>query len=237
MRQRSAIASLGIMALVLALTASATTAAPQTVEGDVVTLENQVVRVRINTPGGDERPAPKKGEEAIATAAPLPLAAARARITSYYSPNETWSIAASDHEVWWGTGGGAFRLDLKTGERRFYSQPRRTKAIARDASGVWWFGTEHGAWSFDGRTWKNYTTKDGLANNRVWAIAFDGERRKWFGTLTGGVSCFDGKTWRTWTMDDRLAADHVVSLAVDLDGSIWVGTQTGVSHIVLEPKD
>jgi len=242
MRKRSVIASLGIMALVLALMATA-------------------YKVLM------------KGEEA-----------AQVRITSYYSPNETRSIAASGDEVWWGTAAGAFRLDIKTGERQLYSQPCNTRAIARDASGIWWFGTNNGIWAFDGAAWKRYTTKDGLANDRVYAIAIDGKGRKWFGARggvscfdgktfktyaekdglagnwvkamavdvegrmwfgfgffgevdNGGVSCFDGKTFKTFTRRDGLADAQVNAIVVDLDGSIWAGTHTGVSHIVLEPKD
>jgi len=234
MRKRTPIISLSIVVLVLALTASGSTAAGQTVEGDIVTLEKQMVRVRIAAPGGDEPPTPKKGEEA--TAVPLPLATAQARITSYYSLDKIRAIAASDGEVWCGTAGGVFRLDPKTGERRFYFLPGGVWAIARDASDVWWFGTGNGVWSFDGETWKNYTTKDGLAHNMVRAIAIDADGRKWF-AISDGVSCFDGETWKTYTIKDGLAHNYVTSLAVDLDGSIWAGTQTGASHIVLEPKE
>jgi len=53
---------------------------------------------------------------------------------------------------------------------------------------VKWFGTDEGAASFDGAEWKHYTTRDGLANNKVRAVAVDRNNVKWFGTFKHGVT-------------------------------------------------
>ena len=67
----------------------------------------------------------------------------------------------------------------------------------RDSSNVWsiavapdrslWFGTYGGVSRFDGDTWINYTTADGLVDNWVRTIAVAPDGALWFGTY-GGVS-------------------------------------------------
>jgi ligand-binding sensor domain-containing protein len=46
---------------------------------------------------------------------------------------------------------------------------------------------------FDGVNWTVYNTSNsGLPNNRIWAIAIDGQGNKWIGTYGGGLAKFDG---------------------------------------------
>jgi ligand-binding sensor domain-containing protein len=61
-------------------------------------------------------------------------------------------------------------------------------SIAVASDGALWFGTQYGGVSrFDGARWTTYTTKDGLASNRVLSIAVAPDGALWFGT-EGGVS-------------------------------------------------
>ncbi|MFZ5876957.1 MAG: ligand-binding sensor domain-containing protein [Nitrospirota bacterium] len=100
-----------------------------------------------------------------------------------------------------------------------------------DPRGVKWIGTWGGGVArFDGKTWKNYTTKDGLAGNVVYAIAQDPTGRLWFGT-NHGVSTYDGKTWSTVSPAQRYTAGDVYALAVAPDRSVWIGYKGGVSRI------
>ena len=65
------------------------------------------------------------------------------------------------------------------------------RAITEDPSGVKWFGTNAGASSFDGKSWKTYRTEDGLAGNTVYGIAVDFDGSVWFAT-DQGVSRLSG---------------------------------------------
>ena len=100
-------------------------------------------------------------------------------------------------------------------------------AIAIDAQGNKWFGTDHGVSKFDGSDWTNYTTSDGLASNNVNAIAIDAQGNKWIGTNGGGVSKFDGNTWTTYTTSDGLAGNVVDAIAIDTYGNKWFGSRDG----------
>ncbi len=44
----------------------------------------------------------------------------------------------------------------------------------------------------------NYTTKDGLIDNEIWAIEIDEKGIIWIGTFYGGVSKFEDKTGNIW---------------------------------------
>lgn len=81
--------------------------------------------------------------------------------------------------------------------------------ILEDTKGVIWIGTEDaGIFSYDpslndkvgqGKTFKNYTTDDGLVNNSVRSILEDHEGNLWFGTRWFGLSRFDGKIFTTFS--------------------------------------
>jgi len=97
--------------------------------------------------------------------------------------------------------------------------------------GMVWAGTWGGGVSrFDGKQWRNYTVKDGLAGNLVYTIAQDEQGVLWFGT-ENGVSRYDGKAWRNFRREDGLLENNVYALAVAPGGSVWAGTKRGVARI------
>ncbi len=81
--------------------------------------------------------------------------------------------------------------------------------ILEDKKGMIWLGTdEDGVFSYDarlndevgqGKTFKNYTTADGLVNNSVRSIIEDKDGNLWFGTRWFGLSRFDGKIFTTFS--------------------------------------
>ncbi|MBC8228671.1 sigma 54-interacting transcriptional regulator, partial [bacterium] len=111
------------------------------------------------------------------------------------------------------------------------------KAIHRDPDGVLWFGTGAYHWAerggvsrFDAKSFVNFTTKDGLPHNFVFAIHRDPDGMMWFGTFGGGVSRYDGKEFITFTTKDGLAHNWVSAIYRDPDGVMWFGTGGGVSR-------
>ena len=94
-----------------------------------------------------------------------------------------------------------------------------------------WAGTWGGrVGRFDGKRWQNFTTRDGLAGNIVYAITQDARGALWFGT-SNGVSRFDGKNWRSYSRKEGLLDSNVYAVAVDPSGSVWAGTKRGVARI------
>jgi ligand-binding sensor domain-containing protein len=101
--------------------------------------------------------------------------------------------------------------------------------VARDGS-VWagtWGG---GAARWDGKTWSNLTSKDGLAGNIVYSIAQGADGALWFGT-NNGVSRWDGKAFTNLGMKEGLLEKNVYAIAVAPGGDVWVGTRKGVARV------
>jgi ligand-binding sensor domain-containing protein len=109
--------------------------------------------------------------------------------------------------------------------------PNYVFCIEAAPDGNIWVGTWGGGVSrFDGKTWHNYTTHDGLAGNIVFSMTRDKDGAWWFGT-NKGVSRFDGKHWQTLSREDGLFGDSVYAVAAAPNGNIWVGTKQGVVRI------
>lgn len=90
-------------------------------------------------------------------------------------------------------------------------------------AGTWGGGVGH----FDGKAWKNYTVKDGLAGNIVYSVAQDEQGGLWFGT-NGGLSHYDGKNWYGYTSADGLLDNNIYAIQPAANGKLWVGTRSGV---------
>ena len=105
----------------------------------------------------------------------------------------------------------------------------------QDKNGNLWFGTTgEGVYRFDGKEFTQFTEKDGLSNNKVWAILEDKPGNIWFGT-DDGLSRYDGKTISrvTFTLTrpgglgpatSQLDKISVWSILQDKNGIIWFGT-------------
>ena len=109
-----------------------------------------------------------------------------------YNPNYVFSIlAAADGKIWAGTwGGGVSQFDgkrwtsLTTADRL---AGNIVYAIAQDAQGVFWFGTDEGISRYDGKTWKTLGMQDGLFDQNVYALAVGPNGDIWAGTKRGVV--------------------------------------------------
>jgi len=143
--------------------------------------------------------------------------------------------------IWFATFGGIFKYDgtsftnisKKVSQSRFFS-------ILEDSTGNLWFGSiGSGVYSYDGKSFRNFTTKDGLVNNEIVCIYEDKIGCIWFGA-NGGVSMYDGKLFRNYLMSgDSIMEDptstnilesthppnEVSSIMEDQTGELWFGTR------------
>lgn len=77
--------------------------------------------------------------------------------------------------------------------------------------------------------WENFTTAQGLPDNRVYSVAVDGDR-VWAGT-DNGLALYDHGKWKVFTTADGLAHRAVLSLALDKQThDLWIGTMGGMSR-------
>lgn len=89
-----------------------------------------------------------------------------------------------------------------------------------DKDGNIWFSISgEGAYRFDGKSFTNFTTKDGLCNNDVGSIIQDKTGNILFGTKNG-ICKYDGNTFTKYPVPDTL---RITCMLEDKDGILWFG--------------
>jgi hypothetical protein len=114
------------------------------------------------------------------------------------------------------------------------------RALAVDADGQVWAGTERGVACFEAGDWRAYNTiNSGLIDDMVRAVAVDGNGRVWAGT-DHGVSVLDGDQWHHYNSENSgLLDNHILCITPmptstpvsDHPGPIWFGTERGASYL------
>lgn len=74
------------------------------------------------------------------------------------------------------------------------------------------------------------TTRDGLAQSQVRAMAQDADGFLWFGTL-GGASRFDGAVFESRSVQDGLPEAQVSAMALAADGTLWLGSGNAIVRV------
>jgi ligand-binding sensor domain-containing protein len=116
-------------------------------------------------------------------------------------------------------------------------------SVLEDRKGKFWFGSiGSGVYYYDGKSFQNFTTADGLLNNEVTSIYEDKKGNIWFG-VSGGASCYDGKSFRNFILDgDAMNEDRtgktfsnrqpnaVGAIVEDKKGKFWFGTSDALIY-------
>jgi ligand-binding sensor domain-containing protein len=110
----------------------------------------------------------------------------------------------------------------------------------QDRKGNLWFATTaDGVFRYDGKSFTNFTTKDGLNSNGIFAIYEDKKGNIWFGT-DKGLCRYDGKTFTPIPVStvNTDYIDHFInksattifvnSILEDKNGIFWFGAENGV---------
>ncbi|MBK8432917.1 MAG: hypothetical protein IPL28_17200 [Chloroflexi bacterium] len=88
-----------------------------------------------------------------------------------------------------------------------------------------WLATPQGIEWTDGRTWRTFTTADGLPSHDITALAHTAEGGG--AGKTEGLAWWDGAIWQAIPT----LRHPVLALATAADGSLWVGNATGTSQL------
>ena len=84
-------------------------------------------------------------------------------------------------------------MELPTVSKNFGN--RSVSRFMQDKSGKLWFGTtDNGLFMYDGKSFKQFTIKDGLDCNKIYCILEDKDGKIWVGTEVG-LCLYDGKTF------------------------------------------
>ncbi|MBI2966636.1 MAG: SpoIIE family protein phosphatase [Bacteroidetes bacterium] len=167
-------------------------------------------------------------------------------ITTYHGliNNKIFSLFEDrEKNIWIGTyGGGVTRFSGKRFEvftKIHGLADNFIWAVLQTANGDIWSGCDAGGVSVihtnsmtRQREIKNYTTREGLSNNRVFTLVTDKDDRVWVGT-DDGLTCIhvteagSPGIFTRFTVKEGLQNDRVRSLHVDKKGNLWIGYYGG----------
>jgi ligand-binding sensor domain-containing protein/signal transduction histidine kinase len=101
-------------------------------------------------------------------------------------------------------------------------------AVAEDAAGQIWIGTDVGLRCYD----SNFQRKEiGNPHFEVRALLVDRHEVVWAGTSGNGLMCYKNGTLATLKKNGGLVNDFVTTLFEDREGSLWIGTRDGLSQL------
>ncbi len=102
--------------------------------------------------------------------------------------------------------------------------------VLEDQKGNLWFGTkDSGVYSFSGKTFLHYTTRQGLPSNTALHLFEDKAGNIWIASGDGATR-FDGKSFKIFTSKDGLPSGGVNTFMEDKTGKIWIGTRSDACY-------
>jgi ligand-binding sensor domain-containing protein/signal transduction histidine kinase len=146
--------------------------------------------------------------------------------------SNAWTVLTDrKQQVWVGTAGeGLFQFETNY-FNHFEPAPDAQilgpwiYALFQDHQSRLWAGTQNGLVCRNGKDWQLFTTRDGLSEKNIRAIAGDAEGNLWIGTEKSGLNFFkDGKFTACQKSPDGLPGNDISCLYLDKDGTLWVGT-------------
>jgi ligand-binding sensor domain-containing protein/serine phosphatase RsbU (regulator of sigma subunit) len=158
--------------------------------------------------------------------------------------NQIYSIFCdSKNRMWLGSlSGDLTMLDIKSSTngkvvfKKFSKKEgypsKFTLSITEDAQGNIWFGTyDLGIYKYDGKTFTNYSTKEGLNSNTPFLLVCDNKNNLWIGTGLG-IDKFNMKeeTFKHYEKEDGFLGIEINpnSVCKDKQGNIWFGSIIGL---------
>ncbi len=106
----------------------------------------------------------------------------------------------------------------------------KVKDIVQSSDGYLWLGTASGLSRFDGSTFINYSSDDGVAPHGVSRLFIDSYNNLWIGHFSGGVTIFRNNKFEIFRLDS--VAGDITDFVEDSLHNIWVSTsESGVYKI------
>ncbi len=114
-------------------------------------------------------------------------------------------------------------------------------AIAQDANGFLWLGTQDGLNRFDGSKFNIYKNipfdSSSLSENFITALCVDTQNQLWIGTMNEGLHLFHpengtfSRFYHQANDENTISSNNITKIYTDKKGNVWVGTTNGLNLI------
>jgi signal transduction histidine kinase/ligand-binding sensor domain-containing protein len=106
------------------------------------------------------------------------------------------------------------------------------RAIADDASGDVWVGTEHGGLDLlrGGKT-ASFQKANGFPSDNISCLYLDEGGVLWVGTVGNGLVRLAGGQWKHYTTQNGLSGNSIDYLIGDDEGFLWIGSNSGLMRV------
>lgn len=144
-------------------------------------------------------------------------------VTTEINTGDFYVVAVDDsNDVWAATGRKLFRYHGGTWSS--FEVPgtdhHAWREMAIQGSDVWLVDST-GVFLWDGASWRQYTTADGLPSVEIRGIAVSSSE-VWVAT-SAGAARFKDNTWTAFTESNGLPENEVLDVAFSTDGVLWAG--------------
>jgi ligand-binding sensor domain-containing protein/signal transduction histidine kinase len=139
-------------------------------------------------------------------------------------------------QLWAGTQNGLARWngqDWKIYTTQDGLSENIVRAIAEDAEGTLWIGTENqGLNFFKAGNFISFQAKgNGLPGNDISCLYLDPDGVLWIGTSGHGLARFYKGKWTRYSTDNGLASNSIDYIIEDGAGCLWIGSNAGLMRI------
>jgi ligand-binding sensor domain-containing protein/serine phosphatase RsbU (regulator of sigma subunit) len=109
-------------------------------------------------------------------------------------------------------------------------------SVLQDENRYVWLGTRTGITRFDGISFKNYTSEDGLAPLSVRVLFRDKINNIWLGHEGGGLTRYDHHTFEKISLPDSLIKSDITSIVQDHQNQLWITTLSNGALLIKNPE-
>lgn len=138
----------------------------------------------------------------------------------------------ADASIWIGSYRGIHTYKQNTWSRidTLESLQSRIDVVYTPPDGELWLGHRNqGVFKYDGQTWQQFDSNDGLTDNATRSILKTQDGTTWI-VSAQGISRFDGTTWTASALPSELYTDLRGSLQQSTDGTLWINTASDTWH-------
>ncbi len=144
---------------------------------------------------------------------------------------QAWAATASGVEIC----GAVGCSPLSLAHQALSAEEKNLHALAIDARGTVWMGSDGGLLAYDGNQLSRWGVKDGLPSGHINRLFFDREGALWMGTA-GGLARFHAGKIEAFTPKAGFSSNLILAMYEDREGSLWLGTESGGLDILRDRK-